>query len=119
MEMISAYQSALSALQAFGTGVNSNANNIANSNTDGFRRTRVMQTAMQPQGVQAAIEKVNTKGTMIYEETSNGLELIEQSNVDLANELTDMTVNADYYKANLKTIQTSDNILASLLDIKA
>jgi len=78
-----------------------------------------MQTAMQPQGVQAAIERVNTKGAMIYQETSKGLELIEQSNVDIANELTDMIVNANYYKANLKTIQTSENMLASLLDIKA
>jgi flagellar hook protein FlgE len=117
--MISAYQSALSALQAFGTGIHSNANNIANSNTDGFKRTRVTQTAMQPQGVKATVEKVKNEGTAVYKETNNGLELIEQSNVDLAGELTDMRVNANYYKANLKTIQTSDEMLASLLDIKA
>jgi flagellar hook protein FlgE len=117
--MISAYQSALSALQAFGTGINSNANNIANSNTDGFKRTRVTQATMQPQGVQATVEKVNIEGGSVYKETNNGLELIEQSNVDLASELTDMSVNANYYKANLKTIQTADQMMASLLDIRA
>ena len=117
--MISAYQSALSAVQAFGTGINSNANNIANSNTDGFKRTRVTQTATQPQGVQATVEKVKTEGPMVYKETNGGLELIEQSNVDLVSELTDMRVNANYYKANLKTIQAADEMLASLLDIKA
>jgi flagellar hook protein FlgE len=117
--MISAYQSALSALQAFGTGIHSNADNIANSNSDGFKRTRVTQTTMQPQGVQATVEKVNTQGPMVYKETNNGLELIEQSNVDMASELIDMGMNANLYKANLKTIQTSDKMLASLLDIKA
>jgi flagellar basal-body rod protein FlgC len=117
--MISAYQSALSALQAFGTGIHSNANNIANSITDGFKRTRVTQTTMEPQGVQATVEKINGEGPRVYKETNNGLELIEQSNVDPASELTDMGINSTLYKANLKTIQTSDRMLASLLDIKA
>jgi flagellar hook protein FlgE len=119
MMMISAYQSALSALQAFGTGIHSNANNIANSITNGFKRTRVTQTTMQPQGVRATVERVNSEGSMVYKETNNGLELIEQSNVDLTSELTDMGMNANLYKANLKTILTSDKMLASLLDIEA
>ena len=117
--MISAYQSALSALQAFGTRINSNANNIANSITDGFKRTDVALSNLQPQGVKATVEKVNSQGSMVYKETNSGIELIEQSNVDLVNEMTDMTLNADYYKANLKTIQASDQMTKSLLDIKA
>jgi flagellar hook protein FlgE len=117
--MISAYQSALSALQAFGTGINSNANNIANSLTNGYKRTRVTYSETKPQGVSAQAEKVNTPGPSIYEQTNNGNELVEQSNVDLANELTDMTVTSNYYQANLKTIQTSDQMLGSLLNIKA
>ncbi len=117
--MISAYQSALSALQAFGTGINSNANNIANSLTDGYKRTRVTYSETKPQGVAATVEKVDIQGPSVYEQTSNGLELTEQSNVDLADELTGMTVNSDNYKANLKTIQTSNQMLGSLLDIKA
>jgi flagellar hook protein FlgE len=117
--MISAYQSALSALQAFGTRINSNANNIANSLTEGFKRTGVTLSTLQPQGVKATVEKVNSQGPMVYKETNNGIELIEQSNVDLVNEMTDMTLNADYYKANLKTIQASDQMTKSLLDIKA
>ena len=38
--MISAYQTALSGLQAFSTKLQSNGNNIANANTDGFKRIR-------------------------------------------------------------------------------
>ncbi len=117
--MISASRSALSALQAFGTGINSNANNIANSLTDGFKRTRVTYSETKPQGVTANVEKVNVPGPSNYEQTNNGLELIQQSNVDLANELIDMTETSSYYKANIKTIQTSDQMMGSLLDLKA
>ena len=119
IKMISAYQSATSALQAFSTRINSNANNIANSRTDGYKRTNVTLAA-QPQGsVVATVSTVNTEGPTAYQETSSGLEPIEQSNVDLVSELTDMTMNADAYKANLKTIQTADQMSKSLLDIKA
>jgi flagellar hook protein FlgE len=118
MKMISAYQSAISALQAFGTRINSNANNIANSQTDGYKRTNVTLATPPQGGVKATVAKVNTQGPMA-EETNGGTGSIEQSNVDLVSELTDMRVNADYYKANLKTIQTSDQMSKSLLDIKA
>ena len=116
MKMISAYQSASSALQAFGTRINSNANNIANSRTDGYKRTNVTLTASSQGRVKATVAKVNTQGPMAAE---SGAPPIEQSNVDLVSELTDMTLNADYYKANLKTIQTADQMSKSLLDIKA
>jgi len=117
--MISAYQSALSALQAFGTGINSNANNIANSVTDGYKRTRVTYSESKPQGVTAQVGKDNSPGPSIYEKTDKGNELVEQSNVDLANELTDMTLTSNYYQANLKTITTQDQMLGSLVNIKA
>ena len=118
MKMISAYQSATSALQAFGTRINSNANNIANSQTEGYKRTNVTLAAPSQGGVQATVAKVNTQGPMAGGAES-GTPPIEQSNVDLVSELTDMTLNADYYKANLKTIQTADQMSKSLLDIMA
>ena len=52
------------------------------------------------------------------QETSTGEVPVEQSNVDLASEVTDMTINSNFYKANLKTIQTEDRMVGSLLDIK-
>jgi flagellar basal body rod protein FlgG len=36
--MITAYQSALSGLKAFGTKIQANSNNIANAQTNGFKR---------------------------------------------------------------------------------
>ncbi len=117
--MISAYQSALSALQAFGTGINSNANNIANSLTDGYKRTRVVYSETKPEGVSAQVEKDNSPGPSVYEKTDKGSELVEQSNVDMVNELTDMSVTGKYYDANLKAIKTQDQMFGSLLNIKA
>ncbi|MEG0370827.1 MAG: flagellar hook-basal body complex protein [Clostridium sp.] len=43
---------------------------------------------------------------------------LEMSNVDLANEFTDMIVTSRSYQANSKTIQTSDEMLQELLNLK-
>jgi flagellar basal-body rod protein FlgC len=117
--MIPAMQSALSGLSASSTKINSSANNIANAGTEGFKKSRVILSSAAPQGVKVQTELVDTPGPMIYEETSNGLELIEQSNVDLAEELPAMSLNSQLYKANLKTLQVADEMLGSLLKTKA
>lgn len=117
--MIPAMQSALSGLSAYSTKVNSNANNIANANTEGFKKSRVLLSSVEPQGVQAQAQRVETPGAMSYEQTSDGMALIEQSNVDLSEELPQMSLNARFYEANLKTLQVTDEMLGSLLKIKA
>ncbi len=116
--MISAFQSALTGLQAFGTKVQSHANNIANANTNGYKSTRVILQSGDPQGVKSTVEKVNNPGPMVFEQGNNGEELVELSNVDLAKELTYTKLDSHMYKANLKTIQTTDEMLGSLLKIK-
>lgn len=117
--MLPVSQSALSALQAFGTKLNSNANNIANSQSEGFKKTRVTLSDTQPQGVKANVEKVDTPGASHYEQTSQGTELVELSNVNLAEELPESNLNTTFYKANLKTLQVADEMTESLLNIKA
>lgn len=117
--MISATSSAMSALQAFGTKLNSNANNIANIQSEGFKKTRVINQSTENQGVQAIVDKVNTPGNMVLEETTEGTEMIELSNVDMAEELTDSTLNTRFYEANLKTIKAEDELTQSVLDLRA
>ncbi len=117
--MISGYQSALTALQAFGTRINSTANNVANAQTEGYKRTRVTLATQQQEGVKAQVERIDQPGPMIMEETNNGQELLEQSNVDLTNELPQMMLDVNYYKANLKTIQATDEMFGNLLNITA
>jgi flagellar basal-body rod protein FlgC len=45
--------------------------------------------------------------------------MIEQSNVDLGEELPEMMLNTHGYTANLKSLQAADQMMQSLLDIKA
>lgn len=117
--MISAYQSALSGLRAFGTSVQANGNNIANSNTESFKRSRVTLAEVEPQGVKATVSTSTNSGPMVYDETSNGQEFVELSNVDLAQELPEMNLNSHFYKANLKTIETVNQMTGELLNIKS
>jgi len=114
-----AHSSALSALQAFGTRVNSNANNIANTNTDGFKSTRVTLESTEPAGVRAVVEKMEKPGVIILQEGVSGQEEVELSSVDLAREIPEMMVNSTFYKANLKTLQVADEMTGSLLKLKA
>jgi flagellar basal-body rod protein FlgC len=119
VNMITGIQSALSGLRAFATKIENNANNVANLNTEGFKKDRVILSAQAPQGVSVAVERVDTPGSFIAEQTNRGLEMIEQSNVDLSEEFPDLIVSSQGFKANLKTLQASEAMLQAVLDIKA
>lgn len=114
-----AQSSALSGLQAFSTRVNANANNIANANTDGFKRSRVNLESTETGGVKAVVEKMDTPGAVISQEGTSGMEDVELSNVDLGREIPEMNLNSTLYKANLKTLQVADEMTGTLLTLKA
>lgn len=117
--MIGGIHSALSGLAAAGVQTANTANNVANLNSDGFKKGRVLQAEQRPQGVSTIVEKVDTSGAYAIEDTSEGQALIEKSNVDLSEEMPQMMVNQHSYNANLKTLQVADDMTASLLDTKA
>jgi flagellar basal-body rod protein FlgC len=54
----------------------------------------------------------------VYQATDTGMELIELSNVDLATEIVDMNLNSTMYKANLKTVETVNDMTGVLLSLK-
>lgn len=117
--MISGIYSGLAALQAIQTKTGSIANNVANVNSDAYKKTRVtLQEGAPQQGPTVNIEKIQTPGPLVYEQTNNGRELVEKSNVELTEELPEMMISKRVYQANLKTIQTEDEMLGMLLDIK-
>ena len=115
--MNSTISTSISALNAVGTKMESSANNIANANTDGFRKTTATMAATAPQGVRAEVQRSSTPGSVIADETGNGYR--ELSNVDPAEELIDMRMSSHMYSANLQTIKTVDEMLSRLLDLKA
>ena len=84
--MINATDSALSAIKAFGTKIGVTANNIANMNTDGFKKSRVVLEEGHPSGVTVSIEEVNTPGAILPARDGSG-ETRETSNVALEEEV--------------------------------
>lgn len=117
--MFAGIQSALSGLQASTLRTQATANNIANVNTDGFKKDRVTLSAKSPQGVSTTVGKIDTPGNIVFEETPQGEAMVETSNVDLAQEMPNLMLDKTSFNANIKTLQTADQMLQSLLDIKA
>ena len=115
--MISAVNSAISALQVNKTRLGVTADNIANVNTDEFKKSRAIQKEGSNGDVQVNIERVNTPGHRYQELEGNQLVEKEGSNVSLEEEVPELMVTQRTYEANLKVVQTHDKMLGTLLDI--
>ena len=114
--MISALNGTISALRAFVTKLGVTADNIANVNTDGFKRNRTTLHEDHNGGVRVEIKKDESPG-LRYDVIEDGKKVEkETSNVDLTQEIPDLMVTKRAYQANLKTIEAQDEILGSLLD---
>ncbi|MDD2829044.1 MAG: hypothetical protein PHW18_05665 [Sulfuricurvum sp.] len=96
----------VSSLMSNQTYMNNNASNVANVNTDGYipRNTTISETTNGG-------TKANTSMA-----TSNGS---EKSQTDLTKEVTDQISIEKVSEANVQAIRTQNEMLGSLLDIKA
>ncbi len=115
--MISGMGAPLSALHAFGKKLETSAKNTANIDTDGYKKDRVNLTEDQNGAVKANVEKVDAPGSKVFEMTAEGMTLVEKSNVDLAQEVTNQILAKRGYEANLAAIKTYDELLGSVMDI--
>jgi len=104
----------ISALNALSTKQNVTANNIANSETQEFKKSTTVLEEGSNGAVSAKVQPVNTPGTMIQQPDGT---LEEMSNVDLAQEITAMIPTKHAYEANLKAIQTSVEMEDTVLDL--
>jgi len=116
--MTPAMNAALSALDALGKKLGVTANNLANVNTEGFKRSRAVLQEGNPSGVTISISRVDSPGSYLASEDRIG-KIGETSNVDLAEEIVNLKTTNYGYLANLKTIEAEDEILGSLFDILA
>lgn len=114
--MISALNATVSALRSFVTKLGVTADNIANVNTDGFKKSRAILNEDHNGGVRVEISRDTSPGFR-YDVVEND-EVVEKetSNVDLAEEIPDLMITKRAYQANLKSIKTQDEMLGSLLD---
>jgi len=116
--MIPPLISTVSALNAFGQKLGVTAGNIANVNTDGYKKYR----AILQEGPYGAVEV-----TAPSDETEIPLNRLEagappaqkSSNVALEEEFPELITSVYGFKANLKTLKTQDEILGNLLDTLA
>lgn len=115
--MIGALNASISGLTAFQQKLNVTAHNVANVTTDEFKKQRALLHEGENGGVSVEIDEIDTPGypieTMVDGETVES----ESSNVDLAEALTETIPTQAGYDANLKMIQTEDDMLGTLLDI--
>ncbi|WP_028316559.1 flagellar basal body rod C-terminal domain-containing protein [Desulfatibacillum aliphaticivorans] len=115
--MIAGINASVSALNAYGRKFQSTANNTANIDTDGYKKTRVTMSEAANGSVEAKSEKVDAPGPIVSELTSEGSVLVEKSNVDLAQEVTNQILAARGYEANLASVKAFDEMLGSTLDL--
>ena len=94
---------ASSGLGAAQLRLDASANNVANMNTPGYRREVVAQEeAPESAGVRASVQREPQADGVALEE-----EAVEQMSATYA------------FKANLQTIKAQDEMMGSLLDVRA
>jgi flagellar basal-body rod protein FlgC len=111
-----AIKPALSALRAFGEKLGVTANNIANVNTDSFKKSRALLEEASPDGVIVSISRVETPGVRIPTEDGTN-QTRESSNVETGEEMINLLTTKHAYSANLKVIKTEEEMLGTLLDV--
>ena len=115
--MVSSVNNTISALHAYQTVMGVTSDNIANVNTEEFKKSRASLKEGTNGDVQVEINRVNTPGHRYQELEGDQLVDKETSNVDLAEELPQMMVTQHAYEANMKVLQTQDKMLGTTLDI--
>jgi flagellar hook protein FlgE len=116
--MISAIHTALSGLAAFSKQIEVVAHNVANVNTDGFKKPKTEFVEIPNGGVLPVVEKDDSSGPTVLRDTGSNQTMVELSNVDLGEEVVQQIVAQRSFEANLQTLRTGDALLGSILDIK-
>jgi len=115
--MVFSVDSSISALRAHGDKMAVTANNIANVNTDEFKKSRATLNEGSNGDVEVDIERIDSPGHPVSEEINGQTVEKELSNVDLAEEIPQTIPTQRGYEANLTTIKTRDEMLGTILDI--
>lgn len=116
--MISAIHTALSGVTAFVKQIEVVAQNVANANTDGFKKSRTEFVELETGGVLPVVQKDDSAGPAVLKNTGSGAAQVELSNVDLGEETVNQMLAQRSFEANLRTLKTADDMLGSILDTK-
>jgi flagellar basal-body rod protein FlgC len=116
--MLTAMNTALSALGAYLKKQDVTANNIANVNTADYKKGRADFEEMTHGGVTVTISRIETPGNPLPPDEVIGASH-QMSNVGLEEELVELITTQYGFEANAKTLETQEELQGSLLDILA
>jgi flagellar basal-body rod protein FlgC len=109
----------LSALQAFGQKLGITAGNIANVNTNGYKKSKAVLEEGRHGEVEVREQRMETPGLPLEPHWSDEPTVRESSNVALEEEIPELITTVYGFKANLKTVKAEDEMLGHLLDTVA
>jgi len=108
----------VSALHAFGQKLSVTAGNIANVNTDGYRKYRTL--FQEGQHGEVEVTAPRDEAGIPFGRLEEGEQPVQKaSNVALEEELPDLITSVYGFKANLKTLKAQDEVLGNILDTVA
>lgn len=115
--MIAGMASALSGIQAGGRILSVGAHNIANAQTESFKRIRALpEESSAGGGVRVTLQTDERPGPQFLS-GNNSLSLREGSNVDLSEEIISNLQAVNLIEANMASMRMQGKVLGSLLDI--
>ena len=117
--MDTAFSTVVSSINAHERKLGVTANNVANVNTNGFKRQRAVLQEGPVGDVRVNVHKDDTPAPEDPLAPDVPGVAKELSNVNLADEMTSLVPTTVGYKANLKAIRARDEMLGNLLDTLA
>ena len=100
--MITAVGPNLSALGAFEKKMGVISNNIANLDSQGFKKSRAVMVEGQNNSVEVEVSQIESPGPTMNEGTEGKIKEIEYSNVELTEEIPQTIIALRGYEANYK-----------------
>ena len=114
--MINVYNN-ISALNMLGIKMSSIAGNIANVESDNYKKTTAVLTEGVSSGsVGIEINRDESPGHKVYEPYGDGLQERELSNVNIVEEFAKSMTTRNSFEANLKYLQSVDEMLGKMID---
>ena len=114
--MFTGFAMALSGIQAGGRLLGASAHNIANAQTENFKRTQATLEESSVGGVTVSLSRDNRPGPQLPA-GDDPFTFHQGSNVDLGEELIHTLEATNIIEANLASMRTQGKVLGSLLDI--
>ena len=105
---VSALSSGLSGLKAYSSALDSSAHNVANALTSGFTP---QQVSFQEQSAGGVIANISKEGSALFAQEASG--------TNLENEVVQSLQFKAGFELSAKIIKTNDEVLGTLINIKA